>query len=162
MTDAVLKVDDREFKVHKVILVARSPVFASMFEHDMAEKKDNEVDIPDCTAESFEVFLHYLYSGSVETLSSSNVYNVYYAADKYRVDDLKEKCVKYMIKNISVETFCDVIALSLHHSESKLQKRATEFFCQNIKKIIKTVQWQKYMDENSTQANEILIKALNA
>ena len=162
MSDAVLKVENREFNVHKVILVARSPVFASMFTHDLAEKNTNIVDIPDCAAESFEIFLHYLYSGNVETLSASNVYDVYYAADKYRVDDLKKMCVKFMTKNISVETFSDIIALSLRHGESKLQKLAGDFFSQNIKKIIKTVQWQKYLAENPTQANELLIKALNA
>ena len=157
-----MKVDNREFNVHRIVLAARSPVFASMFEHDLAEKNTNVVDIPDCTAESFEVFLHYLYSGCAETLFVSNVYNVYYAADKYHVDDLKELCVDFMKKNLSIETFCDIIALSLHHGESKLQKAATHFFCKNIKKIIKTVHWQKYMKENSTQANELLIKALKA
>lgn len=154
-----MKVEDREFNVHKMVLAARSPVFAPMFKHDLAEKKDNVVNIPDCTAEAFEVFLHYLYCGSNENMSTSNVYNVYYAADKYQVDDLKEVCVKFMKKNLSLETFCDIIGLSLHHGESKLQKAATRFFCENIKKILKTVQWQKYMAANPTHANELLIKA---
>lgn len=162
MSDTVLKVDSREFNVHKVILVASSPVFASMFQHDLAEKNTNIVDIPDCTAESFEVFLQYLYTGSADRMSTNNVYNLYYSADKYHVDKLKKKCVKFMTSNLSVETFCDTITLSLHHGESKLQKAAIGFFCENIKKILKTVQWQKFMAENPTQANELLIKAHDA
>lgn len=161
-SDFVLKVEDREFRVHKAILAARSPVFASMFQHDMVEKNSGVVDIPDCTAESFEVFLLYLYTGCADTMSRNNVFHLYYAADKYRVDDLKEDCVEFMMSILSVETFCDVIALSLRHGESKLQKEATLFFRQNIKEIIKTVQWQNYMSENPTHANELLIKALNA
>lgn len=158
MSDFVLKVDSREFNVHKMVLVARSPVFSSLFEHVLDEKNTHMIEIPDCNPESFEAFLHYLYSGSLETLSAENICNVYYAADKYQVDDLKEQCVRFMKINLSVETVCDIISLSIHNGETKLQKIASNFFCQNVKEIIKTVQWQKYLAENPIQANELLNK----
>lgn len=161
-SDFVFKAENREFRVHKAILATRSPVFASMFQHDMAEKNSGIVDILDCTAESFEVFLLYLYTGCAETMSPNNVFHLYYAADKYRVDDLKKECVEFIMSILSIETFCDTIALSLRHGESAMQKEATRFFRQNIKEVIKTVQWQNYMSENPTHANELLIKALNA
>lgn len=159
MSDVVLKVDNRDFKVHKVILAAHSPIFACMFEHDMAEKRYNEVDIRDCTAESFEVFIQYIYCGSTDTMSTSNVYNAYYAADKYQVDGLKKKCVQFMRRNLSLKTFCDVIALSLRHGESRLQKKAVDFFCRNFREIIITSEWQKYLAKNPIHGNELFIKA---
>lgn len=162
MSDLILKVGSREFNVHKMVLVARSPVFSSLFQHVLDEKNTDIIEIPDdINPESFEVFLHYLYFGNLEILSASNVCNVYYAADKYRVDDLKEKCVRFMKINLSIETICDIISLSIHHRESKLQKAAITFFNQNVKEIIKTKQWQKYLAENPTQANKLLNKDLN-
>lgn len=160
--DVTLKTSDHEFRAHRIILSARSPVFASMFQHDMAEKKSGEVDVSDCATSGFEVFLQYMYSGNTDTMSPSNVLDLYYIADKYQVCDLKSDCVEYMKNNLAVYNFCDVIALSLRHNESDLQRFATRFFCKNVKKIVKTVQWQKYMAENPTQANELFIKAINA
>ncbi len=37
-SDVTLSVGDTEFKAHKAILAARSPVFSAMFEHAMEEK----------------------------------------------------------------------------------------------------------------------------
>ncbi len=37
-SDVTLSVGATEFKAHKAILAARSPVFAAMFEHSMEEK----------------------------------------------------------------------------------------------------------------------------
>lgn len=162
MSDAILKANGKNFHVHKLILVARSPVFASMFQHNVGKKKTNEVDIHDCTAESIEAFLLYLYTGSAETLSTSNVYNVYYVAEKFQVADLKDICVEFMMKVISVETFCDVVDFALNHGETELQKTATEFFCENVKEIIKTEQWLKFLETKTVQANELLVKLHNA
>lgn len=162
MSDLTLKVDDREFKVHRNVLIVRSPVFASMLQHDTKENATGVVDIPDCSVKAFEVFLSYIYSGSVDTISSENVFDLYYAADKYQINDLKYECVEFMESNLSIENFCVVMTLSLQHSESYLLKKATEFFCDNVKIIIKTVQWQNYVKEYPVQANELYIKAINA
>lgn len=162
MSDVTLKVEDREFKVHRNVLIVRSPVFASMLQLDTKENATGIVDIPDCSVEAFEVFLSYIYSGSADTISSDNVFDLYYAADKYQMNDLKYECVEYMEKKLSVENFCAVMTLSLQHSESGLQIKAAEFFCNNVKVIIKTVQWQHYVKDYPVQANELYIKAMNA
>ena len=45
--DVTLTCAAREFRCHKAILVARSPVLAAMFEHDMKESQHNRVEIDD-------------------------------------------------------------------------------------------------------------------
>ncbi|KAH9363617.1 hypothetical protein HPB48_004138 [Haemaphysalis longicornis] len=50
--DVVFKLDDFELRAHKAILVARSPVFASMFEHEMVESIQSQVDVTDIDHES--------------------------------------------------------------------------------------------------------------
>ena len=51
-TDCCLVVAGLEFQAHKVILVARSPVFRAMFEHDMEEGRKNYVETIDLSHKS--------------------------------------------------------------------------------------------------------------
>lgn len=161
-SDVVLKTEDHKFHAHRAILRARSPVFASMFEHEMRETTTGEVDILDCSRAGFEVFLEYLYTASVDSMSGDNVLDLFYIADKYHVDDLKADCTKFLKKYLSVDNFCDIIALSLRHNELDLQKTATQFYCRNVRAIIKTVQWQKYLSKYPMHANELYMKAIRA
>lgn len=161
-SDVILKTNDNEFRAHRLILSARSPVFSAMFRHNMTENNTGEVDVSDCSTSGLNVFLQYLYTGVADTLSPANVVDLYYIADKYQVDDLKRDCVQYMKMSLSMDNFCDVIALSVRHSESDLQNSAIQFFCMNIKRIIKTAEWQKYITQYPIQANELFIKAINA
>lgn len=161
-SDVILKTSDHEFRAHRLILSARSPVFSAMFRHNMMENNTGEVDVSDCSTSGLKVFLQYLYTGISDTMSPANVVDLYYIADKYQVDDLKNDCVQYMKMSLSVDNFCDVIALSVRHSEPDLRNSATQFFCINIKRIIKTAEWQQFITQNPIQANELFIKAINA
>ena len=49
LADFVFKVENEKFAAHKIILAARSPIFAAMFQHDMQENKTNETEITDVT-----------------------------------------------------------------------------------------------------------------
>ena len=89
-TDIQFDVDGRIFNAHKVIVAARSPVLAAMFQNDMAEARSNKVRIEDMEADVFENLLYFLYTGKL-TLSSDSR-ELYAAADKYQVDTLKLLC----------------------------------------------------------------------
>lgn len=158
-SDAILNVGDRKFAVHRAILSARSPVFGAMFSHNMVESTTGEVDITGFEPDVFQDFLLYLYSARVKKLSEENVVGLYFAADKYNTQDLKEKCVQFMRDNLTVTIFCRVVSLALQHDESDLLEVAMQFFINNLKEIILTVEWQVFLKENPTAANELLIKA---
>lgn len=59
------KSTDQVLKAHKAILVAASPVFGAMFQHeDTKETKEGCIHICDARIEVFDIFLMYLYSGN--------------------------------------------------------------------------------------------------
>ncbi|XP_034239668.1 uncharacterized protein LOC117644376 isoform X2 [Thrips palmi] len=62
VSDVVLvaEADGREWRAHKAILAARSPVFAAMFKHDMAEKQSSRVAVGDVSGEVFDQVLRVL------------------------------------------------------------------------------------------------------
>lgn len=156
----VIKVKGQEFPAHKTILKARSSVLASTFSTDMKEKATGILEIDDCDPSSFSDFLCFLYCGDVGVISEENVFSLFTVADKYDVQDLRAKCMKFVYEHISIDTFCDTIALALRHSETELIKLATDFFTKNAPKIIVTVKWQLFLQENPTQSNELLVKLL--
>lgn len=157
--DVVIKVKGQEFPAHKIILEARSPVFASTFRNDMKERATGIVEIEDCDPSCFSNFLCFLYCGD-GGISQENVFSLFTVADKYDVQDLRTKCLEFIKNNLSIDTFCDTITLALQHSETELIKLSTDFFTKNAPKIIVTVKWQVFSAENPTQSNELFIKLL--
>lgn len=158
-SDVTLNIKGKEFKVHKIVLAAQSPVFAAMMLHDTKEKATGIVNIEDVEPEVFPEFLHFLYSGCTQDLNSENVIDLYTVADKYEVTELSHICVTYMLNHISLDTFCDIMAFSLRFQEKKLIEAATKYFLQNCTDIAKTAKWLVFMKENLVAANELFLKA---
>ena len=160
-SDVTINVKGEEFRLHRNILSARSIFFNSMFKSNMKESITGVVSIDDCESDIFRSFIHYVYTGKVDKLSSENVCGLHKVADKYQEKQLKEECLQFMMKNFSLDTFYDFTVLALKHDEKKLLKRATEFFSKNVKEMIRSVKWQIFLREYPTQANEFYIKAVD-
>lgn len=52
-----------------IVSIARSPVFAAMFEHEMEERKTKRVTIADIDADVLKEMLLYIYTGQTPNLS---------------------------------------------------------------------------------------------
>lgn len=79
-SDVVLCVGGHQFKAHKIILAARSPVFSAMFNHETKELLESRVDIHDINLEVFNDFLKYIYTGDIN-LSEADIVGLFIAAD---------------------------------------------------------------------------------
>lgn len=128
----------------------------------MKEKKIGTVDVPDCDPNAMKQFLLYVYCGKVETLDENNMIGLYYIADKYDMGTLKEECCEFIKNSMSPTNVCEVIQLALNHNDSGLLESVTTYFCSNSHNILPTVGWQSFLKSNSTVANELLIKAIDA
>ena len=158
--DLILKVGDKELRAHKDVLRARSQVFNSMLSHDMKEKNSSVIDIPDCDPLAMQQFLLYIYCGKVDTLEESNMFNLYYIADKYDMKELKKECSAFMKKALSTSNICEIIQFALNHTDFSLLECATDYFKNNMLDIMRTLEWQSFLKDNSTAANELLIKSI--
>lgn len=138
-SDFTIRVKHTKFQVHKIILGARSPVFAAMMEHEMKEKLSGEVSIQDADPAIFQEFLFYIYSGREENISwNKNVTDLFKLADKYCVDDLRWLCVERMKDYISVENFFDILHISQQLKPTwELWKVIIRFFIEESKEIVK-------------------------
>ncbi|NXV99106.1 SPOPL protein, partial [Fregetta grallaria] len=98
-TDCSFCVGGQEFKAHKSVLAARSPVFNAMFEHEMEESKKVSF-----TA-NFYIFFFY----------------------QYALERLKVMCEEALCSNLSVENVADILILADLHSAEQLKAQAIDF-----------------------------------
>lgn len=160
-SDMTIKVKGQEFKAHRSIVCARSPVFTSMFRHEMSEKITGIVEIEDCEPDVFKEFLHYIYTGRFQNLTSKIVFDLFEAGDKYQMDDLKAYCLEFMKNSaVSVDTYCDILGVSLRYGEQVLMDIAISFFSENVADITKSDKWQNFSIENPTESHKLLLDVL--
>ena len=128
--------------VHKVVLAARSSVFAAMFEHEMKENQQNRVTIEDIDYDVLREMLAYIYTGksrNMEKMAS----DLLVAADKYNVTGLKEKCEVALCSALTTENAVDLLALADTYSAKYLKKRAIRFISTRVKDVMLTPGWKK-------------------
>ncbi|CAM9847680.1 speckle-type POZ protein-like [Petromyzon marinus] len=140
-TDCSLCVSGREFKGHKAILAARSPVFNAMFEHEMEESKLNRVEIHDVEPEVFIEMMRFVYTGKAPNLTKM-ADDLLAAADKYALERLKVMCEEALCLNLSVDNVADTLILADLHSAEQLKAQAIEFINSHAADVMETPGWK--------------------
>ena len=148
MSDVTIVVDDgRRIPAHKVILAARSPVFAAMFEHGMRENVENEVHIDDIDGEVIDKMLEYIYTGQLNGVISTVVDRLLVVADKYDHRELKSLCEEKLLDNLTADNAWDLLVVAKMHGAEELKAAAIDVVLQKHgTKITKTAGWKKLLD----------------
>ncbi|KAH3850602.1 BTB/POZ domain-containing protein 17-like [Dreissena polymorpha] len=152
LSDLILKVGQRKFKTHRLILCVASDVFRTMLMSDMwPEGRSRKVVLcedAECEA-AFDCFLTYIYSGQVE-LRKDNVLPLLTLADKYNVPRLAASCIDYMKASCCPETVCNVFSW-LHYAimcgYREVEQRCTQFMACNFDRVIKTFEFSSIAPE---------------
>ncbi|XP_055452613.1 speckle-type POZ protein-like [Psammomys obesus] len=139
-TDCCLVVGDQEFRAHKAILAARSPVFRAMFEHEMEEKQKNRVEIHDMKPEVFKEMMTFIYTGKVPNLYTMAA-GVLAAADKYGLEHLKVLCEDALCRDLSVENVAHTLFLADLYSAEQLKMQALDFITEYAFEVSETSEW---------------------
>lgn len=156
LTDiALLSKDGKVYKAHKVMLAARSSVFAAMFKHDeMKESKHREVKIDDINGDVIEEMLRFVYTEKSENLKIM-AKDLLIAAEKYDLKKLKIVCEDAFIADLSVANAVEMLQFSDLHNAYRLQSAAFEFVIGNYGEVKNTEAW-KSLDQSSLH----LVKAI--
>jgi speckle-type POZ protein len=103
--------DGVTLSVHKLILIARSPVFLKMLTSNMKEAATNTVEVDDLDSTTMRELLRFIYCGEVQDLKE-NVKDLIYAAEKYEVNQLKEICIEELAANVSEENVIETLIIA--------------------------------------------------
>lgn len=140
--DVTMMVGGETVQAHKCILIARSPVFAAMFEHAMQESVENCVIIEDVEPTVFKALLRYIYTDKVTCLDTK-AHELYAAADKYGISTLKSQCRNSILEKLCPENAADTLKLADMHSDLEMKRYTLAFVSGSLSiKVSKTAGWQ--------------------
>ena len=95
-SDLVLKVADREFHVHRAVLILCSPVFETMLSSDFKEKTATEISLPGKDATEIEQMLQGIYPDQDLFISKKNCLALLKLSTEYQIDRLNTRCQEYL------------------------------------------------------------------
>jgi speckle-type POZ protein len=101
-TDVTIFTSTGSVGAHRAILASRSPVFNSMFHHDLTEKQSSTVHINDMTLESCHALLHYLYGNPKHEEFRKHRAALVRVSHKYDIPDLKDVCEESLLEDTNV------------------------------------------------------------
>lgn len=123
LSDFTIKVDEKEFKVHKNLLAANSVVFRQMFTHQMKETVDSEMTISDFTAKVVEEFLLFIYMVELPK-TDEDVVDLFAISAKYALDELRKYSEAKIRLNLNNENATAVLSLANLYDRQDLKKEA--------------------------------------
>lgn len=117
LCDVTLKVENRCFMAHRIILAGTIPYFHAMFTHDMVESTQREITIKDIDPDALESLINFAYSGKV-LISTSNVQSLLVGASYLQLNKVREACCEFLRKRLhpnnvlGVRSFADALGCS--------------------------------------------------
>jgi BTB/POZ domain len=125
-SDFVFIVKGKEFKVHRNVLAAASPVMDKMFSTEMEESRNQKCIIESIEPEIFESLLHFIYHGKLPVNFSEVSKDLYEAAHYYQMDLLQEICKKEVCSQLTVGNALDLFEWSHQYDLEELRSEAWE------------------------------------
>ena len=144
-TDAVLKLGDEEFNVHKIVLRMQSDFFKTRFDQLWSEKEGNVVDMndPDLDHKLLQALITGAYTGKVS--NPDMALKLLPIVDKYQFPVLKLICESMILSQLKTENAISYLILADRHKASDLKRRCIEVCMNDISKIKKTNEWKELM-----------------
>lgn len=122
-----LRMGSDTMRVHKAILVARSPFFAKLFSSELHDVITGNVTVTDTDIATMRSIVTYIYTGMTDNLSIQTAENLLKAADRYGLDILKHKCEQMLCDNINMKNVGRVLQLAQAYNAPSLENNAFAF-----------------------------------
>lgn len=112
LSDFTIKAGNKEFKVHKMLLAANSPVLRRMFQNNVQETMENKMTISDFNSRVVQDFLEFIYMAKVPE-NNETLTDLFAISAKYDVKHLKKHCEKKIRKNLNEENVGQALELAI-------------------------------------------------
>lgn len=120
--DVTINTSEGTLRAHKAILAASSPVFSSMFVHNLREKESSTIDIEDMSQESCIALLSYLYGTIKQEDFWKHRLALLGAANKYDIVNLKDSCEESLLEDINSGNVLERLQEAWLYQLNKLKK----------------------------------------
>ncbi|KAL1021939.1 hypothetical protein UPYG_G00020170 [Umbra pygmaea] len=136
--DCTLKVGDRSFPCHKLIMAACSPYFREAFfsEDGKEEKATKEVVLEDVNPSILDMIISYLYSAEID-LTDDNVQDIFAVANRFQIPSVFTVCVNYLQKKLSVVNCLAIFRMGLVLNVPRLAMSARDYIADRFAVLCK-------------------------
>lgn len=132
--DCILKIKDKEFPCHRLVLAASSPFFKAMFLSDLEESKKREIVLRDVEPGVMGMILRYLYTSDID-LTEQNVQDIFIVANMYQIPSIFSACVSYLQEKMVLGNCLAIFRLGLLLDCSRLVLAARDFICERYQVV---------------------------
>ncbi|RVE58784.1 hypothetical protein OJAV_G00197490 [Oryzias javanicus] len=134
LVDCVLKIKDKEFPCHRLVLCACSSYFRSIFLSDLEESKKREIVLEDVEPGVMGLILKYLYTSKIN-VTEQNVQDIFAVANIYQIPSIFTVCVSFLQKRLSLSNCLAIFRLGLMLDCPRLAVSARNYACERFQLI---------------------------
>ena len=138
--------DKKEFRAHKLILVAQSNFFETRFSSRWQDQKSAEssdkVELADVPGTVMEVMLSYMYTGEVAAIEEVAI-SVLPFAEEYGLEGLRKMCEQSLAKSLTSDNVVDLLITANAHNALDLKKVSMDYISSNVVSVRKSEGWRK-------------------
>ncbi|XP_016051682.1 PREDICTED: kelch-like protein 40 [Miniopterus natalensis] len=132
--DCVVRVGEREFQCHRLVLAACSPYFRARF---LAEPEGaGELRLEEVSPDVVAQVLHYLYTSEI-SLDEASVQDLFAAAHRFQIPSLFTICVSFLQKRLCLANCLAVFRLGLLLDCARLAVAARDFICARFSLVVR-------------------------
>lgn len=139
--DIEVKVGEKSFKCHRILLAAISQYFYAMFMSEMAESRQNTVTIHDIEEGAMEKLIEFAYTSKIQ-ISVDNVQQLLYAAFILQIETVAQACCQFMKTHLHPVNCIGVHNFAVQHNRTELIKMADDYMLENFLEIIQTEEYK--------------------
>ncbi len=140
LCDVTFTVREQNFYAHRVIMAASSDYFLAMFTRGFKETNQKKVKIDGIVAVAFGEILSFVYTGTLR-LSTTTVKDVYEAANLLQYIVIQDKCLSFILQDISPESCVDYLLMAQKHSLADIYKTGKELLFEHFEDMSKMQQF---------------------
>ncbi|XP_058479462.1 kelch-like protein 41b [Solea solea] len=171
--DCNLKVGDRSFPCHRLIMAACSPYFRDVFFTEDGKEVENthEVVLEDVNPSILDMIIQYLYSAEID-LTDDNVQDIIAVANRFQIPSVFTVCVNYLQKKISLSNCMAIFRMGLVLSCPRLAVAARNYIADRFEALYKDEEFLRLAphelfaiiggDSLNVEREEVVFEALMA
>lgn len=136
LCDVRIVVGGRRFPVHKVILCGASDMLRCLLSLHWKEGSMHEVELKSMSAPAFNCILNFIYTGSVDLVTSELLLDVDAAARFLLIEPLYEKTKQMIIRHVSVSNVAVMAKHACTFGDDLIQEHCERYTCEHFGKIL--------------------------
>ncbi|XP_065842602.1 BTB/POZ domain-containing protein 9-like [Oscarella lobularis] len=148
-TDVTLFVgeDRKKFRAHRLVLAVQSDVMARMLYGSLKESTSSEIGASHYDPAPFELFLRFLYTGSIKA-QSSLIPHIEIIADYYNVADLRDECLEWVKENVSPSNVCYLLRFAEQLNDDNLLEMCINIIFKKPLVVMKSTSFVECVSES--------------